>query len=327
MDAIYTFGDYGEDSRPRLEFPKRTGRRTTYGQWLEYQYGLHHDEGLPPAGGSRPMAAVWVNHGRWLWQCPGCLTAVQVSETGGVVDLCCCPACFGQAFVQPVFPAERAEIEAELMRQPGYRWNAPFRNWELGWSLAYLRERTAAAQAKLDAGATYVRSASIGTPRTWSVGEVLTASNMNNFIREIQKDLIGTNGEIELLHGVRPGSFTTAQLAALAGVPNGTLFHDSTLDRIVYSASTGIAQTSQNADESSLFDAVGFVTITHTLGIEPVFFALEVERVQNSTWEGHVLGSKVRIMLGGAVNANSFTSLAIWGITATQYYAHLQNKI
>ena len=193
MDAIYTYLDYTEDSRPRLQFPKRTGRRTTYGQWLEYQYGLFHDGGLPPAGGNRPVAGVWVNHGRWLWQCPGCLTAVQVSEAGGEVDLCCCPECFGQAFVQPVFPAERAEIEAELMRQPGYRWNAPFRNWEPGWSLAYLRERTeqGAGEAGLRARRMCGRRR-LGRRARGRVGELLTAANMNTFVREIQKDLIGS---------------------------------------------------------------------------------------------------------------------------------------
>ena len=146
MDAIYTFNDYSQDSRPRLQFPVRTGRQTSYTQWLAYQFQLHHDESLPPAGENRPLAPTIVNHGRWLWLCPACLTAVQVSETAGAVDPCCCPACFSQGFVQPAFPADRAAIDAELMKQPGYRWNAPFRNWEPGWTLEYLRERTARAQ-------------------------------------------------------------------------------------------------------------------------------------------------------------------------------------
>ena len=50
MDAIYTYTDYAKDSRPRLQFPKRTGKRTSYAQWLSYQYGLHHDGALPAAG-------------------------------------------------------------------------------------------------------------------------------------------------------------------------------------------------------------------------------------------------------------------------------------
>ena len=43
------YNDYSEDSRPRLQFPARTGRQTTYAQWLDYNYRLHHDE--------RPAAA------------------------------------------------------------------------------------------------------------------------------------------------------------------------------------------------------------------------------------------------------------------------------
>ena len=231
MDAIYTYGDYGKDSRPRLQFPKRTGRRTTYGQWLTYQYGQHHDGAVPALGADIPLAPVIVNHGRWLWQCPGCLTAVQVSEAAGGADVLFCPACFGQAFVQPVFPDARAEIEEELLRQPGYRWNAPFRNWEPGWSLAHLRERTEKAQAQLDAGVTFVRAASIGTPRTWSVGEVLTASNMNTFVREIQRDLIGINGPIELRNALVADSMTTAERNALTAQA-GMLLYNSTLNRV-----------------------------------------------------------------------------------------------
>ena len=60
-----------------------------------------------------------------------------------------------------------------------------------------LQQRTANANAALTAGADYVRNLSIGTPRTWLVGETLTAANMNTYITEIFKDLIGTNGEIE----------------------------------------------------------------------------------------------------------------------------------
>ena len=229
MDAIYTFNNYSEDSQPRLQFPARTGRQTTYAQWLDYNYRLHHDTALPAPEDARPLAPTFINHGRWLWLCPACLTAVQVSETTGAVDPCCCPACFSQGFVQPAFPADRAAIEAELMKQPGYRWNAPFRNWEPGWTLAYLQQRTAAAQAQLNAGATYVRAASIGTPRTWSVGEVLTAANMNTYIREIQRDLIGTNGPIELLDALVAANMTTAERNRLTAQP-GLLLFNSTLN-------------------------------------------------------------------------------------------------
>ena len=278
MDAIYTYRHYTEDSRPRLQFPKRTGRRTTYAQWLAYQYALHHDDALPAIGFDAPLAPAFVNHGRWLWQCPACMTAVQVSETAGAVDLCCCPACFGQGFVLPSFPHARAEIEAELLRQPGYRHSAPFRNWEPGWSLAYLRDRTAAAQAKLDAGETFVRSASIGTPRTWSVGEVLTAANMNTFVREIQKDLSGINGPIELENALVLDSLTTAERNALTPM-DGMQLYNSTTGR-TNSLENGEWRRPLRAVESSLYAwNVNGITISHTLGVIPLMYQMFIERV------------------------------------------------
>ena len=330
MDTIYTYRDFLEERPSKLELPKRTGRRTTYRQWLEYQYRLFHDESLPAAGGSSQAAPVFVNHGRWLWECPGCLTAVQVSEAGGVVDLCCCPACFGQAFVQPVFPAERAEIEAELMRQPGYRWNAPFRNWEPGWSLAHLRERTAAAQAKLDAGATYVRSASIGTPRTWSVGEVLTAANMNNFVREIQKDLIGSNGPVEFTDGITPVGMTTTQLNGLSGIPDGTLFYDSTINGYRYfddDSHRALART--HMSDKYAARSGSFETVNHDLGEPPRLFQLVFERVQTHTpYAGYATGAQVFQQVPNNGNSTNFFSVTNVGATSYDFYVNdLNGKI
>lgn len=299
MDAIYTYRHYAQDRRPRVQFPQRTGRQTNYRQWLAYQYGLHHDGDLPAAGNDQPIAPAFVNHGRWLWQCPGCLTAVQVAERGAadpspLASPVCCPACFGQAFVQPQFPAERAQIEAELLRQPGYRWNAPFRNWQPGWSLDDLRARTARAQERIAQGASFVRAASIGTPRTWAVGEVLTAANMNTYVREIQKDLIGSNGPIELLDGARPGSFTTGQIAAKSGVADGTQFYNSTTQRLEYIVG-GARRSSYGAHLSPLFAAGQVVTVQHNLGFAPRSFQLMYQRVARSAQHGHNNGAQVYV--------------------------------
>ena len=291
MDAIYTFNDYSQDSRPRLQFPTRTGRQTSYKQWLDHQFQLHHDESLPPAEADRPLAPTFINHGRWLWLCPACLTAVQVSETAGVVDPCCCPACFYQGFVQPTFPENRAAIDAELMRQPGYRWNAPFRNWEPGWSLTYLQERTAAAQAQLDAGIKFVRAASIGIPRTWSVGELLTAANMNTYVREIQKDLRGDNGPVEFLNAIVPESLTTAERNALTQM-NGMMLYNSTAGSLQFFEQGGWT-TRVGTHMSQLFAASRFITVQHTLGVKPVIFQLMYERVRDTTHGGHTLGAQI----------------------------------
>ena len=316
MDAIYTYQNYTEDSRPRLQFPTRTGRRTTYSQWLEHNYRLHHDDDRPAAAAFPTPAPAIVNHGRWLWQCPACLTAVQIcaDQNGAALPLYC-PACFGQGFVQPTFPPDRAAIEEELMRQPGYRWNAPFRNWEPGWSLAYLQARTAAAQAQLDAGATYVRAASIGTPRTWSVGEVLTAANMNTYIREIQKDLIGTNGPVEFLSALVPASFTTAERNALTAQA-GLLLFNSTLNLLEnYDGSQW--RTPLRYHQSQLFAAgQSNVTVTHNLGVKPVVFQAMYERVKDSEDDGFVLGDQVFPM---QTQWPSSPGLQAWDVTTTQY--------
>ena len=315
MDAIFTYRHYAEDSRPRLQFPKRTGKRTSYNQWLEYQYALYHDDALPARGADRPTAEVFVNHGRWLWLCPYCLTAVQVSETAGNPDPCCCPACFAQNFIQPLFPTQRAAIEEELLRQPGYRLNAPFRNWEPGWTLEDLQARTAKAQLQLDQGATFVRAASIATPRTWSVGEVLSAANMNTYIREIQKDLIGTNGAIELLHGVRPGSFSTSQIQALTGLEDGTLLYNSTTQRHEYFVG-GNRRGFAGVHASGLFAAGEVVTVTHGLGFAPRRFQLVYERVAASSEAGHGNGDQVYVGQNEAAQRPGWT---VFDVTSTQY--------
>ena len=319
MDAIYTYRHYGQDNRPRLQFPKRTGRRTTYAQWLAYQYALHHDDELPAAALATepppPPAPAFVNHGRWLWQCPACMTAVQVCDDNTVdgADLICCPACFSQGFVQPEFPDARAEIEAELLRQPGYRHNAPFRNWEPGWGIDYLQERTAAAQAKIAAGETFIRSASIGTPRTWAVGEILRAADMNTFIREIQKDLIGTNGAVELLHGMRPGSFTTAEVNALSGIVDGVMLYNSTTQRHEYFVG-GNRRGFAGVHESGLFAAGEIVTVSHDLGFAPTRFQLLYERVGAAAQHGHGNGDRVYVGEGGLP-----PGWAVFDVTATSY--------
>ena len=318
MDAIYTYRHYSEDSQPRLQFPARTGRQTTYAQWLDYNYRLHHDTALPAPEVAQPLAPTFVNHGRWLWLCPACLTAVQVSETAGAVDPCCCPACFSQGFVQPAFPADRAAIEAELYRQPGYRWNAPFRNWEPGWTLAYLQQRTAAAQAQLDAGATYVRAASIGTPRTWSVGEVLTAANMNTYIREIQRDLIGTNGPVEFRNALVTASMTTAERNALTA-ENGMILYNSASQGLEHYAN-GVWQRHMRWDESDLFAGGGAeITLNHNLGVVPVMYQLVIERVAVSESIGYSQGDKI-IAPDLSVNTTIF---GVYSATATQYKTKL----
>ena len=325
MDAIYTFADYSDDSRPRIMFPARTGRRTTYTQWLDHQHRFYHNEAIPPPQPGTPrLTPAFVNHGRWLWQCPDCLTAVQVSLDQSEAHPCCCPACFCEGFVKPSFPDNKAAIDAELLLQPGYRWNAPFRNWEPGWSLEYLQERTAKAQALLAAGATHVRAASIGSPRTWSVGELLTAANMNTYIREIQKDLIGTNGPVEFLSAIVPESMSTVQRDALAAL-DGTLLFNSTLNRLQVRES-GAWTSGVKIDRSVLFGGNNEVTLNHNLGVQPKSFQLLYERVKNTPHGGHGLGAILYSIPTTQPNPDQ-NVYGVWDITTTSYKVRLYNDV
>lgn len=316
MDAIYTYSHYAEDHAPRLAWPQPTGRGTAYNQWLDHNYQLHHDHPLPSPQLQPDTASpqAFVNHGRWLWQCPACLTAVQVAARNGEIQASCCPACFNDGFVLPRLPAGRAAIEAELLSQPGYRHNAPFRNWEPGWSLDYLRERTAIAQAKLAAGETFVRSASIGAPRTWAVGEVLTAANMNTFIREIQKDLIGVNGPIEYLDALVLASLTETERDALAAM-DGMLLYNATRQRVERYEGGSWFSNARSA-RSTLFAANVTTTMTHDLGSPPSLFTMEYERVQDSDYVGYSLGDVLKVSLGRG-------RLAVWDVAATEYRVRL----
>lgn len=80
-----------------------------------------------------------VNHGRWMAHC-GCGGAVVVSSK---VPLFWCPDCGNQAnkgkWLRVIFPAEKEEIEKELLKRPaddGFR--ARNRNWLPGESVADL---------------------------------------------------------------------------------------------------------------------------------------------------------------------------------------------
>ena len=224
-----------------------------------------------------------------------CLTAVQVSDDNTVdsADLSVLPGLLRPAVsCSRSFRPPRAAIEAELLRQPGYRHNAPFRNWEPGWSLDVSAgaDGGGAGQDCRRGGDVHPGGQSIGTPRTWAVGEVLTAANMNTFVREIQKDLSGANGPVELLHGMRPGSFTTAELAALSGVPEGTMFYDSDDEVVKLQKASALEPVGFDYHRSDLFAFNEVVTVNHDLGKPPRLFQLWIERVAAADDNGYSTG-------------------------------------
>ena len=222
-DEILTFDKYviGVEDAPgvELELPQYYHH---YNGYLEHWFNRRRGETLPvidPSSldvDSLNDATLEVNHGRWCWQCPACHNGELVEDESLVI----CYQCATGGWHAPRWPANRAEIEAELLRQPGYRLFSPVRNWEPGWSMEYLQERTAKANLLLASGISLVRSLSIGTPRVWVDGEVATATNFNLYISDILDDLASRNGEQELEDSLRilDGSMGNR----FFGLPGGT---------------------------------------------------------------------------------------------------------
>ena len=186
--------------------------------YLSYYYRKYQGAGLPdvPADVTRTIATR-VNHGRWLCRCETCGAGMLLdSDTEYIL----CPVCAYYGWMRVDWPAEKAEIEAELLKHPGHRLLSPVREWKPGWTLADLQGRTEQAKLKQVEGE-ILRALSIGATRNWTVGETLTAGNMNLYGSSILDDLKGENGLIELEDSGRI-------LAGTAGdrfldIPGGTL--------------------------------------------------------------------------------------------------------
>lgn len=270
-DAILTVSDYIAnvetqglflpDQRPR-ELPRRA---ETYDQYLAEHYEDFIGSPIPAKPtGTLPTVEAVVNCGRWVWACD--CGGAQVVETGE--DLICIH-CGVNGWRSVVFPANRDEIETELLRQPGHRLNAPVRHWQPGWTLEDLRVRTAKADALIHEGITNPRALSIGTTRVWVTGETLTAPNMNTYTSNILDDLAGRNGVIEFEDslGVEDGSAgdryillpkgTTAQRPGSPAA--GTLRFNTTLEQAdIYTGSEWVPLPTDEATFAYL-NAAGYV--------------------------------------------------------------------
>lgn len=240
-DAILDFHELVQDPA-YIEREKSAGVPNRYVAHLQFYYKQYHarDIGEPPPAVNGVRAGItntvnaFVNCGRWLWQCPGCHSGIFAQEGEPSI----CPVCATGGWVNVVFPANRAQIESELLKQPGFRNFAPIRNWKPGQSLRDLENRTKSAQDKIRGGDLNPRSLSIGATRTWAVAEILTAANMNTYTSDILDDLAGRNGEIQLEGPLKVNDgagqylelpiLTTTQRDALTA-SNGMIIYNSTL--------------------------------------------------------------------------------------------------
>ena len=214
-DKIIQHSHYKEDPLPRLEFSN-----LGYSAWLTKMHQIYQGEDPPevPASISTSVDA-FVNAGRWLWECIACNNAT-VCEIG---QPSICVECATQGWVNVVFPSNREEVEAELLKQPGHRAHAPIRQWRPGWGMSVLEDRTARAQAAVDAGVPFPVSLSIGATRIWSVGEILTAANKNTYERTVLEDLAGRNGPVEYEGPIVIDSLTTTERNAITLTGTGGL--------------------------------------------------------------------------------------------------------
>ena len=206
-------------------------------QYLDLWHQKFRREDAPPLpdglqAGAVPQAIARINSGRWVWQCGMCLTGI-VLDDGAPWVLCC--FCSSHGWHRVVWPDNVAEIEAELLLQPGYRTRPSVREWKPGWTMAYLKERTALAKEKLEQGESPVLSLSITGTRVFTVNEILTASNMNGHVSRPIDDLSGDNGIVMLRHalqlaGLAATRFIDYQAGSAPGSPSpGMQYYSSTL--------------------------------------------------------------------------------------------------
>ena len=324
-DKILVYHDYQDEPFPRLSNASKE-----YVPWLRDMYELFRGEQMPNIPDERETSVkAFVSAGRWLWQCLGCNSAIPAEDRLPTSELpshyghpSICPECATQGWVDVVFPRSRRTLENELLKQPGRRANAPIRDWKLGWKMRDLHQRTTKAQSLLAAGK-HVRSLSVATTKAWSVGEVLTAANMNSHVTNPIDDLVGRIGPntgggapVEFENAIIIDSLTTTERNALTAT-NGMLIYNSTLNVFQrYENGEWVDHTQANtltlasgAQGDALFlNSSGTVTRlaagtdrqalrTHGSNADPTFADLEDIRVAGTTARGEIvfIGSNGRL--------------------------------
>ena len=244
-DTILTFSDFADEGVQFLTLPRlrstplhTTRRASTYAEYLAEWHGKFQGRALPPKpAGELPVAEAYVNCGRWVWKCI-CEIALIVEPGEDLI----CVGCGLGGWRSVVFPYNSEAIEEELLKLPGHRLNAPLRQWNTMWTLDYLRERVAKADAIIAETGRIPRALSIGSTRVWATGEVLTAANMNTFISQILDDLAGRNGVIELDDSISFLSSATSPLTLPRGTTaqrpsspsNGMIRYNTTLGQVEF---------------------------------------------------------------------------------------------
>ena len=119
-------------------------------QWCSLAYPIPHWQramigALPKLGedAAKPATFAYVNHGRWLVDCPFC-GSTQIAAKSDRRFLCagadgCANAQVGGAYIPVVWPKDADRIEAELLQRP----TPNNRNWMPGETVKDLRRENA----------------------------------------------------------------------------------------------------------------------------------------------------------------------------------------
>ena len=96
---------------------------------------------LPPMDHVEGDTYAELIRGLWMVRCsePYCSGATAVTSLNSITA---CPSC-GAGWFNVVFPANKAQIEKELMKRPIPRVGMIFTNWLLGEPMKQLRKETA----------------------------------------------------------------------------------------------------------------------------------------------------------------------------------------
>jgi len=105
---------------------KKGLRREPYETFIR-KYAMDVGSGtLPLVEDAKGAIIPYINHGRWLVECPNCHSAVQTSRD---FDYYICPECGSpendSQWYNVGYPIERAELEAALLKRPliSQNWN------------------------------------------------------------------------------------------------------------------------------------------------------------------------------------------------------------
>ena len=247
-DTILTFDDCRQEVPQYLLDPT-----LPHIEWCRYQHARFHQTTLPPepppSAELTTTVTAYVNAGRWLWQCPepACRRKHHApADTGPAL----CVMCKVPYWLTVAYPPQRLEIEAELLRMPGERWNAPLRHWRPDWTLDYLRERTEQAARKVLAGEPFPHSLSIPLPVDFATGQVLFAAELDH-LNDIASALSGDDGRVDYRDSIAVLSGTGGN--RYIGLPSGTtaqrptgldtgiiaMRYNTTLGRVEYTTDGG----------------------------------------------------------------------------------------